>query len=181
MLRLRRRAVLPVPCQPPSVVRVAVVAFVLHVSERETERSAFCMCAVAAKAGGRRTCQAGDVSLVSDGFSLVRRVGGPDDLRANGAHAPHGGEQRFKRELSFSPPLSLWLSRSRHRGIRNPSAFTRVRARARARAAPLLSRVPLCRDERRARENTSSPSGGSAEAFSQLAVMARPAASVSVN
>lgn len=47
---------------------------------------------------------AGDVSLVSDGFSLVRRVGGPDGLRANGAHAPHGGEQRSK-ELSFA--LSL--------------------------------------------------------------------------
>lgn len=34
---------------------------------------------------------------------------------------------------------------------------------------------------RRARENISWPSGGSAEAFSQLAVMARPAASVSAN
>jgi len=41
------------------------------------------------------------VGLVNDGFSLVRRVGGPDGVRVNEAHAPHRGEQRFKREALF--------------------------------------------------------------------------------
>lgn len=112
-------------------------------------------------------CRQGIVRLVSDGFSLVRRVGEPAGLWANGAHAPHEGE-RFKREepsLSFPPFSAVWCRNS-------PAA-----------------RVSLHRSERCAREKkggekkieSSPPSGGSAEAFSQLAVMARPAASVSVN
>ena len=58
------------------------------------------------------------MGLVNDGFSLVCRVGGPDGVRVNGAHAPHRGEQRFKREaLSFSLV-------PHHRGVRarTPSA-----------------------------------------------------------
>jgi hypothetical protein len=96
---------------------------------------------------------------INDGLFLARRVGGPGGLRANGAHAPHERE-RFER-APFLAPFA-------------PSVASRTQLRARA---------PLRRDGRYARVKIRPRRsvGGAAEAFGQLALMARPAASVSVN
>jgi len=154
---------------------VAAVTSVCHVNEREKETKSE---EKEKKTRVSYVCDSsrsrGDVGLVNDGFSLVRRVGGPDGVRVNEAHAPHRGEQRFKREALFlSRPTPS--RRSRAHPLGSGSA-------CRAASRRVASRhVASRRDERRARENTLSPYGGGAEPFSQLAVMARPAASVSVN
>lgn len=104
---------------------VAVVVFVCHVkNKREGEGTRTNVYACGSSGVYTHTdirwCRQGIVRLVSDGFSLVRCVGEPAGLWANGAHAPHEGE-RFKRDESSS--LSLSFSPSFPPcGVENPSA-----------------------------------------------------------
>jgi len=83
--------------------------------------SCVCTCVCACDSGEskrRADVPAGDVSLVSDEFSLVRRVGGPDSYVQT---------ERTRRTVESSVSKESSLSFPYYRGIRNPLVFVRAR------------------------------------------------------